>query len=101
MGLQECPFWTEEARLDADAVIFSGVNLTVVYDIINAPRCTRSIRPRPFGGFRLLDAHQSLENALFLMGRYRTFSDRNFYIGVVYLFLSVVDFKLAGSILSK
>ena len=50
---------------------------------------------------RLSDAHQSLENALHLMKNYTTFSERNFYIGVVYLFLSVVHFKLASSILSE
>jgi tetratricopeptide (TPR) repeat protein len=43
---------------------------------------------------RWSEAHQSLENALSLTGKYKTFSKRNFYIGIIHLFLSVVCFEL-------
>jgi hypothetical protein len=40
------------------------------------------------------ETRQSLEKALALTKKYRTFSEGNFYIGVIYLFLSVVNFEL-------
>ncbi|KAH6670180.1 hypothetical protein B0J14DRAFT_114015 [Halenospora varia] len=43
---------------------------------------------------RWSDACQTLENALGLTERYTTFSKGNYYIGVIYLFLSVVNFEL-------
>jgi len=43
---------------------------------------------------RLSEAHQTLEKALVLTETYRTFSKGNFYKGVIYLFLSLVNFEL-------
>lgn len=40
------------------------------------------------------EAHDSLEGALALTAKYGTFSKGNFYIGVIYLFLSVVKVEL-------
>ncbi len=40
------------------------------------------------------EAHQILERALLLAGKYRTFSKGNVYIGVIHLFLSVVYLEL-------
>jgi len=40
------------------------------------------------------ETRQILEKALALTKEYRTFSDGNFYIGVIYLFLSVVNFEM-------
>ena len=43
---------------------------------------------------RWSEAHHILESALGLTGKYQTFSEKNFYIGVIHLFLSIVRFKL-------
>ena len=43
---------------------------------------------------RWSETRQSLEHALVLTEKYKTFSKRNFYIGVIYLFLSIVNFEL-------
>jgi tetratricopeptide (TPR) repeat protein len=43
---------------------------------------------------RYSEARQTLENALVLTEKYKTFSKGNYYIGVIYLFLSIVNFKL-------
>ncbi|KAL6714255.1 hypothetical protein ACLMJK_007678 [Lecanora helva] len=43
---------------------------------------------------RWSEARQSLERALGLTRKYKTFSEKNFYIGVIHLFLSVVHLEL-------
>ena len=45
---------------------------------------------------RMLDARQSLEKALQLVRRYATFSEGIFYVGVIYLFLAVVNLELCN-----
>ena len=43
---------------------------------------------------RCSEARRGLESALGLMKKYKTFSERNFYIGVTHVFLSIVQFEL-------
>jgi len=74
--------------------VFDGI---ISHDVVDQLGHVRSMIGLARVGWyesRWSEARQSLESALGLMGKYETFSERNFYIGVIHLFLSVVHFEL-------
>ena len=74
--------------------IFEGVISHDVVDQLGHVRSMIGLARVDWYQSRWFEARQSLESALGLTGKYKTFSKRNFYIGVIHLFLSVVHFEL-------
>ena len=70
--------------------IFDKINRHDIADQLGHVRATIGLARICWHESRFSEAHQILEGALILTGKYRTFSKRNFYIGIIHLFLSVV-----------
>jgi len=73
--------------------IFDGVVGHDIADQLGHVRAMIGLARVCWSESRWSEAHQILECALGLTGKYGTFSKRNFYIGVIHLFLSVVYSK--------
>jgi len=74
--------------------IFEGMAGHDVSDQLNHVRSMIGLARVSWQQARWSEARQTLESALGLTGKYRTFSKGNYYIEVIYLFLSVVNFEL-------
>lgn len=75
--------------------IFDGVVGHDIADQLGHVRAMIGLARVSWHESRWSEAHQILERALGLTRKYGTFSKRNFYIGIIHLFLSVVYFKLS------
>ena len=74
--------------------IFDGIVRSDVLDQLGHVRSMIGLARVSWYEARLSETRQNLETTLALTEKYKTFSKRNFYIGVIYLFLSVVNFEL-------
>jgi tetratricopeptide (TPR) repeat protein len=74
--------------------IFEGLVTHDVSDQLNHVRSVIGLARVSWYRARWPEAGQILENALALAENYKTFSKGNYYIGIIYLFLSVVNFEL-------
>lgn len=83
-----------KALLGELLVIFEGMVNHDVPDQLGHVRLMIGLARVGWSQARWPEAHQTLEKALVLTENYRTFSKRNFYKGVIYLFLSLVNFEL-------
>ena len=93
--------YIQQGKLDAAKallgellVVFEGMVKHDVPDQLGHIRLMIGLARVGWCQARCSEAYQTLEKALVLIENYRTFSEGNFYKGVIYLFLSVVNFKL-------
>ncbi|MCJ1251368.1 hypothetical protein MMC30_008601 [Trapelia coarctata] len=75
-------------------VIFDGTHDHDVSDQLDHVRLILGLVRIAYHESRWSEALESSQKALILTQKYKTFSDRNFYIGVIFLFHTVIYFEL-------
>ena len=99
--IEQRNFEAAENILTELLVVFDGISGHDVADQLDHVRSVLGLARINWYKPQWSEARQSLDSALGLTGKYRTFSKKNFYIGVIHVFLSVVQLQLAEDILCK